>query len=86
VSLVFQFLSMAITVMIWLIIIRAFMSFFPHNPRQYVFRFVYDVTSPLLSPIQRLLPSLGGLDFSPIFAILLLEALQRVLMMLRGYF
>lgn len=85
-GLVFQFLSMAITVMIWLIIIRAFLSFFPHNPRQYVFRFIYDITSPILNPIQKLVPTLAGLDFSPVFAILILEALQRLLFMMRGYF
>ncbi|MGE5450051.1 MAG: YggT family protein [Methanomassiliicoccales archaeon] len=77
---------MALTVMIWLIIVRAFLSFFPHNPRQYIFRFVYDVTSPLLNPVQRFIPPLGGLDFSPVFAILALEALQRLLILLRGYF
>lgn len=72
--------------MIWLIIIRAFMSFFPHNPNQVIFRFIYDITTPILNPIQRVIPSLGGLDFSPVFAILLLEALQRLLIMLRVYF
>lgn len=85
-DLVFQFLSMAINVMIWLIIIRAFLSFFPHNPRQFIIRFIYDVTTPVLLPVQRILPTLGGLDFSPVFAILALEALNRLLYMLRGYF
>lgn len=85
-DLLFQFLSMAITVMIWLIIVRAFLSFFPHAPGQYVIRFIYDVTNPILNPIQRIIPSLGGLDFSPVFAILALEAVQRLLYMLQAYF
>lgn len=33
-------------------------------------------TEPLLRPIRRFIPSLGGLDISPIVLILLLQALQ----------
>ena len=39
-------------------------------------RFVYQATEPLLAPIRRLLPSQGGLDFSPmilLFGIYLLR-------------
>jgi len=34
------------------------------------------VTSPLLSPIRRFMPNLGGIDISPIVLILLLQALK----------
>lgn len=78
-DLVFQFISMAIRVMMWLIIVRAVLSFIPHNPRQYVIRFIYDVTSPILNPIQKFVPSVGGLDFSPYIALLILGALQHLL-------
>jgi YggT family protein len=49
-------------------------------------RFVYTVsdflnrlTEPLLRPIRRILPDLGGIDISPLIAILLLEFLDRLL-------
>ncbi len=35
-----------------------------------------QVTTPLLAPIRRFIPPLGGLDLSPIILILLLQALQ----------
>lgn len=38
-----------------------------------------QITEPLLAPARRLLPSLGGLDFSPILVILLLGVIERIL-------
>ena len=34
------------------------------------------LTDPMLRPIRRVLPSLGGIDISPIILLLLLQALQ----------
>ena len=46
-------------------------------------RFLYDVVNPYLSVFRRILPQLSrggmGLDFSPILAIFLLFALNRIL-------
>ncbi len=44
-----------------------------------VVRITYQLTEPALSPIRRVLPTLGGLDFSPIVLILGLLFLDRVL-------
>jgi len=41
-------------------------------------RFIYRVTAPILDPIRRIMPPIGGLDFSPWIAILLLLLVQRV--------
>ena len=40
---------------------------------------VHHIANPIISPFQRLIPSLGGLDISPIFAILLLKASEAIL-------
>ena len=37
------------------------------------------LTDPMLRPIRRLLPSLGGIDVSPIILLLLLQALKLVI-------
>lgn len=39
---------------------------------------VYKLSRPLLDPIRRILPPMGGLDLSPLIAILLLEVIHRV--------
>jgi len=38
------------------------------------------VTAPVLSPLQRIIPPIAGLDITPIFALLLLQAVQRYLL------
>lgn len=38
-----------------------------------------QITEPILGPIRRVLPSFGGLDFSPMVAIILLEIIRRVI-------
>ncbi len=45
-----------------------------------VAEFLYRITEPVLAPIRNLLPSLGGLDISPIIVILLIMFIQRVIM------
>jgi YggT family protein len=44
-----------------------------------IMRFVYNATEPLLAPIRRLLPSAGGLDFSPMILIFGLIFIRQIL-------
>jgi YggT family protein len=48
-----------------------------HNPATAI---ITTLTEPLLRPVRRLIPALGGFDISPIFVIIALGALARVLM------
>lgn len=40
---------------------------------------VYSLTEPVLAPIRRALPPIGGLDFSPMVLLIALRALRRLL-------
>lgn len=42
-------------------------------------RIVHSLTEPVLAPIRRLLPVMGGLDFSPMVVLFALRALRRLL-------
>jgi YggT family protein len=42
-------------------------------------RFLYDVCEPYLRIFRRLLPSAGGIDFSPMLALIALAAINRLL-------
>ena len=44
--------------------------------------FLYRITEPVLQPIRRILPNLGGIDLSPLALILALLFLQQVLVRL----
>ena len=45
-----------------------------HNPAA---QLVHQISEPLLAPIRRFLPNLGGLDISPIFALIGINLLDR---------
>ncbi len=63
----------------WLLILaRVIISFTRMDPYHPLRRTVFDLTEPILGPIRRFLPPTGGLDFSPLIALLLLE-LARML-------
>ncbi len=42
-------------------------------------RFLEAVATPMLRPFQRLLPNMGGMDFSPILLFLVIGGVQRYL-------
>lgn len=44
-----------------------------------IIRVVNGVINPILNPIRRLLPPMGGLDFSPVVVLLLARVLQGAL-------
>lgn len=53
------------------IIAQAILSWIqPHSPVNYI---LYQFTSPIMRPIQRLVPPIGGVDISPIPALILLQ-------------
>jgi len=76
-----------IQIYIWIILIGVIfswlISFNVVNTRNqfvaWVARTTYQLTEPALRPIRNFLPSMGGLDFSPIILLLGLMFLDRVL-------
>ena len=81
-------LTAILTVMIWAIIISAIISWLVafgvlnlRNPMAYrIAHFFEAVTRPILSPFQRVIPTLGGVDVSPVIAIILLIGLRNYLL------
>ena len=67
----------------WVLVLRAILSWVSRgqNPIEAV---MIQLTEPLLSPIRRILPSMGGLDLSMVVAILGLQFLERLFTELIG--
>jgi YggT family protein len=71
----------------WIIIASAILSwlvaFGVVNVRNQFIRvvvdFLYRITEPVLRPIRRLLPNLGGIDISPVIALLLIIFVQHLI-------
>jgi YggT family protein len=59
----------------------------PYSPTlNRIQRFLYDVCEPYLRLFRRLLPSAGGIDFSPILAFVALGAIDRLLIWILDHF
>ncbi|WP_312386294.1 YggT family protein [Atlantibacter hermannii] len=63
----------------WVLLVMALMSWVSRDrsPVEYV---LMQLTEPLLSPIRRMLPAMGGIDFSPMVLVLLLYVLNMGMM------
>ena len=72
---------------IWIVIAQAILSwlvaFNVVNTRNQfvaqVWRGLHDITEPFIRPIRRVIPSAGGMDFSPMVLILGIIFLQHVI-------
>jgi YggT family protein len=66
-----QVIDIALTIYMWIIIIRALISWVSPNPYNPIVRFLYRATEPVLRPVRRIIPLGGmGIDFSPVIVIL----------------
>jgi YggT family protein len=89
-QLIYLFIRGIFTALIWLIFARIILSFLqvvmridPYNP---IIRFIYETTEPLMAPFRKLIPPLGGIDFSPIILFLVLQIVENILIKLVGMF
>lgn len=67
-----------------LIFVRIILSWFPMGYNSAIGRFLYNMTEPILGPVRDMVnrSPLGGgfgLDFSPIFALILMRLVQTLL-------
>lgn len=63
------------TLLFWILVIRALLSWFSQgqSPVEYV---MHQLTEPLLRPVRRILPPLGGLDLSVLVVLIGLQFLN----------
>jgi len=80
----YDLVRIAFDILIYLIIARTILSFIPHDPYKPIWRFIYEITEPMLKPFRRF--SIGGggfgIDFSPLIAIFLLQFVRMVVLSL----
>ncbi len=60
------------------LLVRVLLSWIPGALDSPVAYTIYRITDPILSPLRRLIPRVGGLDITPIVAFLLLGAVRRI--------
>lgn len=83
----FQTIDLALNLYTWILIGSAIFSWLYafnviNSSNQFVNAigtFLYNVTEPVLRPIRRVMPDLGGIDISPIIVLLLIFFLRSLL-------
>ncbi len=75
VDFVFWFCNLAI-------LLRVLFSWINPDPYNILIRWVYLVTDPILAPLRRIIPPIGGLDLTPMVALVVLELLHRFILSL----
>lgn len=75
-------LNQAVNLLFWMILLRALMSWINPGLNNPIMAVIYQLTEPLMAPIRRILPPMGGLDLSPLF---LLLGLQFSLMAIKSW-
>jgi YggT family protein len=76
-----------IDIYVWIIILQVVLSWLiafnvVNTNNRFVYMigdFLYRITEPAMRPIRRILPSLGGIDLSPLVLLLLLIFAERLL-------
>ncbi len=63
----------------WIILIVIIASFIAPGGQHPILSLLRQITEPVLAPARRLLPPMGGLDFSPILVFLLLGVIEIIL-------
>jgi YggT family protein len=78
--------SLFLSVLFYAMIISVILSWVApgsHNPGA---ELVAQITEPVLAPFRRIIPNLGGLDISPIFAFIVIQLLQSWLIPRLAYY
>lgn len=75
-----QILKIVLELYMWIIIIRALLSWVNPDPYNPIVQFLNRFTEPVLYRVRQLIPMSGvGIDFSPIIVILVIIFLQSFL-------
>lgn len=66
-------------VLIFIIFIRAILSWFAISPYHPIVVFLDRITEPILAPLRRIVPRLGMVDITPMVAIIILIVIMYLI-------
>ena len=85
-SILAQTIYLFFQILYWIMIARILLTWFPNiNWYNQPFRALKEITDPILEPFRRLIPPIGGIDFSPIFAFIALSVVMRLVMIIIAF-
>lgn len=75
-----EFIYRLFQVLSFALLARVVLSWIDPIGKWRVTEIIREVTEPILAPIRSVLPSMGGFDFSPMIALLLLQFVGNLVM------
>lgn len=69
-------LNSILEIYFWIVLIRVLISWVNPDPYNPIVKFLRMATDPVLSRVQRVLPPIGGLDFSPIIVLFAIQFIK----------
>lgn len=76
---ILKMLTLTINLLTITILVQAVMSWFGASMHSPASSLLFSVNEPMLRPVRRILPPVGGLDLSPLVVILVLQVLIRLI-------
>jgi len=74
------FVNVLAQALVLAIFVRVIMSWVPMRLPLGLNELVWNVTEPVLAPIRRYMPIAGGMDFSPLIALLLIQVIASIIL------
>lgn len=71
-----------LSILMWAVIARSLLSWFPVDQSSPLYQMLFKVTEPIIEPIRRMMPQTGMLDLSPLLAMMGLIIMQYLVSML----
>ena len=77
-----DFITLTLNIFIFAIIIHAVLSWINPDPYNPVSGILFSITRPVLEPFRRVIKPIGGLDLTPLIALIALMFLERLVVYL----
>jgi YggT family protein len=76
-TLLYRIVDLAFWLFNLAILLRVLLSWIQPGPSGPVVYWIYRITEPLLEPLRRVIPPFGGIDITPVIALMVLEMVHR---------
>jgi YggT family protein len=71
-------ISLLLNILAIAILIRALLSWVSPDPRNPIVQALDAITEPILQPLRQVMPRMGGIDLTPMVAIVVLSIMANV--------
>ena len=72
-------IALLVNIYFFALLAMIILSWVPPRSKNPAIYLLYQITEPIMAPLRKIIPSMGGLDFSPILVFILINVIQIVL-------